>query len=98
MLLSRARRGRFFLLLVATTLVNLGACLSPPRTPPAANGSSEPVVPAPAVASGSPAVPAADPAVAPKRAPEPMTELDAWAAVPLMGRGVNIGNTLENTT
>jgi endoglucanase len=27
-----------------------------------------------------------------------MAELDAWAAVPLMGKGVNIGNTLENTT
>jgi endoglucanase len=27
-----------------------------------------------------------------------MTELDAWAAVERMGRGINIGNTLENTT
>jgi endoglucanase len=29
---------------------------------------------------------------------EPMTELDAWAAVPEMGLGINIGNTLDNTT
>jgi len=29
---------------------------------------------------------------------EPMTELDAWNAAKLMGLGVNIGNTLENTT
>ena len=32
------------------------------------------------------------------RAVEKMTELDAWTAVPLMGRGINIGNTLENVT
>ena len=32
------------------------------------------------------------------RAPEKMTEVDAWAAVPLMIPGTNIGNTLENTT
>lgn len=32
------------------------------------------------------------------RALEPMTELDAWPAVEAMGRGINIGNTLENTT
>jgi endoglucanase len=32
------------------------------------------------------------------RAPEQMTELDAWAAVPRMSPGINIGNTLENTT
>ena len=29
---------------------------------------------------------------------EKMTELDAWAAVPLMTPGTNIGNTLDNTT
>jgi endoglucanase len=29
---------------------------------------------------------------------EKMTELDAWTAVPLMSPGINIGNTLENTT
>ncbi len=29
---------------------------------------------------------------------EKMTELDAWAAVPLMSPGINIGNTLDNTT
>jgi endoglucanase len=31
-------------------------------------------------------------------APEPATDLDAWSAAKLMGIGVNIGNTLENTT
>jgi endoglucanase len=31
-------------------------------------------------------------------AAEPMTELDAWSAARLMGVGINIGNTLENTT
>jgi endoglucanase len=36
------------------------------------------------------------PAVAP--ALETMTELDAWAAVPLMSPGTNVGNTLDNTT
>ena len=29
---------------------------------------------------------------------EKLTELDAWTAVPLMTPGINIGNTLENTT
>ena len=29
---------------------------------------------------------------------EKMTEVDAWAAVPLMTPGTNIGNTLDNTT
>ena len=28
---------------------------------------------------------------------EPIAELDAWHAAKLMGMGVNIGNTLENT-
>jgi endoglucanase len=32
------------------------------------------------------------------QAPEKMTELDAWTAVNLMSPGINIGNTLENTT
>ncbi len=32
------------------------------------------------------------------RSPETMKELDAWAAVPLMSPGINIGNTLDNTT
>jgi len=39
---------------------------------------------------------ASKPAVPP--ALEKMTELDAWAAVPLMSPGTNIGNTLDNTT
>ena len=29
---------------------------------------------------------------------EKMTEVDAWAAVPLMTPGINIGNTMDNTT
>jgi endoglucanase len=32
------------------------------------------------------------------RASEPVATLDAWSAAKLMGVGVNIGNTLENTT
>ncbi len=35
---------------------------------------------------------------APMPVPEKMTELDAWGAVAAMSPGVNIGNTLENTT
>jgi endoglucanase len=35
---------------------------------------------------------------APAQAPESMAELDAWTAVNLMSPGINIGNTLENTT
>jgi endoglucanase len=35
---------------------------------------------------------------APKATPEKMAELDAWAAVNSMSPGINIGNTLENTT
>jgi len=31
------------------------------------------------------------------RTAQRMTELDAWAAVPLMSPGINIGNTLDNT-
>jgi endoglucanase len=37
-------------------------------------------------------------AAAAPRPPEPMTELNAWAAAAVMSPGVNIGNTLENTT
>lgn len=32
------------------------------------------------------------------RATQPMAELDAWRAAKLMGLGVNIGNTLDNTS
>jgi endoglucanase len=32
------------------------------------------------------------------RAPEKVTELDAWPATALMSPGINIGNTLDNTT
>ena len=37
-------------------------------------------------------------AVCVARPAEPMADLDAWTAAKLMGVGVNIGNTLENTT
>jgi endoglucanase len=42
--------------------------------------------------------PAAATTAAVPRGPEPMNELDAWAAVSRMSPGINIGNTLENTT
>lgn len=48
-------------------------------------------------AGGPPGV--ASPATAAARPPtEPMKELDAWTAVPLLTPGINIGNTLDNTT
>jgi endoglucanase len=50
--------------------------------PPAANPAS------PAAAGGGTTPPPV----------EKMTELDAWTAVKLMSPGINIGNTLENTT
>src|SRR5690349_19590768 len=64
------------------------ACLD--RPPPEAQ----------AVAPANSIAPIAQVAVveAPPRAAEPMAELDAWTAVGQMGIGVNIGNTLENTT
>lgn len=34
---------------------------------------------------------------APADSAQPLTDLKAWDAVPLMGFGVNVGNTLENT-
>jgi endoglucanase len=49
-------------------------------------------------AASAPAAPAPDSEAAPALPSEPMAELDAWSAVALMGRGINIGNTLENTT
>jgi endoglucanase len=33
-----------------------------------------------------------------EHAPEAAADVDAWTAVPLMSPGINIGNTLENTT
>ena len=51
-------------------------------TPPGLRPGSTPAAPA------APAGPA----------PETMTELNAWAAAAQMSPGVNIGNTLENTT
>jgi endoglucanase len=59
------------------------ACLTPPPPKP-----TDPL--APAGGAGS--------ALAKPGALEPMNELDAWAAVPRMSPGINIGNTLENTT
>jgi endoglucanase len=53
--------------------------------PPPVNSSN---APSNAVAPGDATPPAL----------EKMTDLDAWAAVPLMTPGTNIGNTLDNTT
>jgi endoglucanase len=66
---------------------SMTACLQPPAgavASPSSTPSSSIETPAPA--TGAP------------RAAETMTELAAWDAVPLMVPGVNIGNTLENTT
>jgi endoglucanase len=52
----------------------------------------------PGVGPSNTAAPAGAPPPAAPAATEKMTELDAWAAVPLMSPGINIGNTLENTT
>jgi endoglucanase len=71
----------------ATLLVPL-ACVSPS---PRASGAVSPAgASATSIAPGSSA-PASAPA-------EAMAELDAWTAASQMGFGVNIGNTLENTT
>jgi endoglucanase len=62
-------------------------CLRPPVEPAGSAGA------APSAAS--------DPqtsAVGEPRPVEPMTEVDAWDAVRRMTPGINIGNTLENTT
>jgi endoglucanase len=63
------------------------ACLTPPTA------TSNPAVPPAPVAPAAPSQ--AVEATAPLEA---MTETDAWAAVPLMRPGINIGNTLENIT
>ena len=49
-----------------------------------------------AMTSAATAVSAAPAAVS--NASEPVADLDAWSAAKLMGIGVNIGNTLDNTT
>jgi endoglucanase len=62
----------------------LQACLTPPQPEPAA-----PVIAATAVGATQ-----AGGAITAQK----MVELDAWSAVELMSPGINIGNTLENTT
>ena len=49
-----------------------------------------------AMTSAATAVSAAPAAIS--NASEPVADLDAWSAAKLMGIGVNIGNTLDNTT
>jgi len=74
-------------LLQLTTRLTTIACLAQPLaclTPPGLRPS--------ATAGGAGAGAAAP------RPPEPMTELTAWAAAAVMSPGINIGNTLENTT
>ena len=72
--------------IAVTALIAPTACLSPPPCNPG-------VSPAMLSSSSTPA-----PSVNEKLPLEPMTEIDAWAAVPRMSPGTNIGNTLENTT
>jgi len=82
------RRARPSLLLSALLCLFQLACLTPPASKPAEGAS----------VAATPNAPAAPGALARPGAPEAMTELDAWAAVKLMSPGINIGNTLENTT
>jgi endoglucanase len=51
----------------------------------------------PVEAGLSPSTPGAPAASTPSAPADPMTELDAWDAVPRMTPGINIGNTLEST-
>ena len=64
------------------SVLQLSACLTPPPLNPG-NDSAGASTPATAMAP---------------HAVEKMTEQDAWTAVPLMSPGINIGNTLDNTT
>jgi endoglucanase len=72
-------------LLPSAVSLALGASTAACIRPPVEGGVS------PSSGSSSPAP------VAASVAPEPMTELDAWDAVPRMTPGINIGNTLEST-
>ncbi|HTV20825.1 MAG TPA: glycoside hydrolase family 5 protein [Polyangiaceae bacterium] len=81
-ILARGAR-RVPLLVALLELLPQLACLTPPQ-PPLASAPSSAAAPASTVAGA--------------RAVEPLTELDAWAAVTRMSPGINIGNTLENTT
>jgi endoglucanase len=79
------RRSHQFAFAIAVTVLFLPtACLTPP---PASSHVS------PATRSPSGTSPGAIPS-----AVEVMAELDAWTAVSRMSPGINIGNTLENTT
>jgi endoglucanase len=64
-------------------VIPLLSCLTPPPPNPV-----DPLAPAGAAGSTPPQA----------RAVEAMTEIDAWAAVARMSPGINIGNTLENTS
>jgi endoglucanase len=77
------RARRSPLLAAMLCLFALLACLTPPASKPPGAASSGAAAPNTLARPGS---------------PEQMTELDAWTAVKLMSPGINIGNTLENTT
>ena len=77
-------------LAVAAQLASTACLKAPAETPCGSLASS--------ASSPSKASPPAAPVAANPVPIETMTELDAWAAVPRMSPGINIGNTLENTT
>jgi endoglucanase len=81
--LTAHRSPRAPLLTALLCLQPLLACLTPP--PPRPVDAS--------TAAGAPAA-----VLANLRAAEPLAELDAWPAVKQMSPGINIGNTLENTS
>jgi endoglucanase len=76
-----------FALFALTVSVQPMACLTPPQRSAASAGAG----------TGSPDDGPASADAAP-RALETMTELDAWDAATRMAPGINIGNTLDNTT
>ena len=72
------------LALLALGLLSPSGCLTPPgMRPPGPTAAGNPA--GGVAAAGSPAL-------------EKMTEIDAWDAVRQMTPGINIGNTLDNTT
>ncbi len=77
------RARRARLMTTLLCLFQLAACLTPPPSKPP---------------DAAPSVAAAPNTLAKPGSPETLTELDAWTAVKLMSPGINIGNTLENTS
>lgn len=82
----RMRRSLPATLCAVTMPCWLSGCLKPPPATPGDSPSRAATAGAVGeTAAGAPAL-------------EPMTPLDAWTAAARMGRGINIGNTLDNTT